>query len=460
MAHDLNANDDGLTSLKAGFSGTILLPGEGDYENARRVHNGMIDRWPALIARCSGTADVVDALAFGLERNLQIAVRGGGHNVAGRAVCDGGLMIDLAPMKGIWVDSGRKRVRAQAGVNWGEFNRATQLHGLATTGGAVSSTGIAGLTLGGGFGYLMGKFGYTVDNLVSVELVTVRGEILTASNDENAELFWGLRGGGGNFGIATSFEFALHQVGPTIHGGLIAFPESSSRQVLTYLRDLAERPHDDLTIAGSLTHAPDGSGSKLAAMLVGHIGAPEAAEQDLRTIRGIGDPVIDRLGKIDYSELNTLLDPSFPKLALNYWKSCFVEALSDEVVDILAEQFAVCPSTKSKLIIETPHGESLRHASDATAFSCRSRGFSILVLAQWIAVEDTHANIAWARETYERLTPYEISGAYTNYFGDDESTARVSDAYGGNFARLRALKDQYDPSNIFRLNQNILPSRQ
>ncbi len=460
MAHDTITHDDALDTLKARFSGTILLPGDDGYEDTRRVHNGMIDRRPAVIARCMGTADVVDALAFGLERDLQISVRGGGHNVAGRAVCDGGLMIDLAPMKGIWVDPGRRRVRAQAGVTWGEFNRATQLHGLATTGGAVSSTGIAGLTLGGGFGYLMGKFGYTVDNLVSVELVTAGGEVLTASSDENAELFWGLRGGGGNFGIATSFEYALHPVGPTVHGGLIAFPEDSARQALAFLRDLAEAPDDDLTIAGSLTHAPDGSGRKLVAMLVGHTGTGAAAERDLAKIRALGTPVIDRLGPIDYSELNTLLDPSFPKLALNYWKSSFVETLSDDVMDILVRQFAACPSTKSKLILEAPHGAALKRPPGATAFNCRSPGFSILILSQWTSCEDSDENIAWARQTHDRLAPHATSGGYTNYLGDDEGAARISDAYGENFQRLRALKDHYDPSNVFRLNQNVPPSRQ
>ncbi|MDH3668042.1 MAG: FAD-binding oxidoreductase [Paracoccaceae bacterium] len=440
------------------MSGEVLLPGEAGFETARRVHNGLIDRVPAVIARCQGTPDVVDALAFGRNHGLDIAVHGGGHNVAGRAVCDGGIVIDLSPMKGIWVDSKARRVRAQAGVCWGEFNRATQLHGLATTGGAVSSTGVAGLTLGGGFGYLMGKHGYTVDNVTSVELVTAEGAVLTASEDENAELFWGLRGGGGNFGIATSFEFALHPVGPTVYGGLVAFSFEDTARSLHFLRDLAKDPYDELTAVCSLTHAPDGSGQKLAAMLVSHCGAAGRAEHAIGAVRGIAEPVIDRLGPISYCDLNRLLDPGFPKLALNYWKSCFVTSLSDEVIGILTEQFACCPSPMSKLIVERPHGAALRRAATDTAFPLRSAGFSVLILAQWRDASETEQNVAWARETYDLLRPHAAPAAYSNYMGDDEMLARVKQAYGENFARLQSLKDRYDPANVFHMNQNIPPS--
>lgn len=458
MPVDSRLNEASLAALRDGFCGSLLLPGDDGFDGARRVHNGMIDRHPAIIARCQGSADVADALAFGLANDLEIAVRGGGHNVAGRAVCDNGLVIDLSAMKGIWVDPARRRVRAEAGVNWGEFNRATQLHGLATTGGAVSSTGIAGLTLGGGFGYLMGKFGLTIDNLVSVDLVMVDGSLLTASEDENAELFWGLRGGGGNFGIATSFEYALHPLGPEVHGGLIAFSYGDAKKTLGYLRDAANDPDDEMTAICSMTHAPDGSGTKLAAMLACHCGSAGRAGKGLDKVRAVAPPVIDQLGAIAYNRINQLLDDSFPKLALNYWKPCFVNELSDEVMDILIEQFSVCPSQMSKLIVEAPHGEALRREPSATAFAHRSPGFSVLALAQWSSPEETEANVAWARETFERLRPHASPGAYSNYMGNDEDAGRVAAAMGGNFARLQALKDRYDPGNVLHLNQNIPPS--
>ena len=447
-----------ISPLEDSLSGLVLLPGDDGFETARRVHNGMIDRQPAVIARCIGSADVADALAFAIEHDLEVAVRGGGHNVAGRAVCDDGMMIDLSPMKGAWVDPRRRRIRIEAGATWGEFNRATQLHGLATTGGAVSSTGVAGLTLGGGFGFLMGKHGYTIDSLLSVELITADGKVVRASDEENQELFWGLRGGGGNFGVATSFEFALHPVGPTVHGGLIAYPIDAAREVLGYYRDLTADLADELTIAASLTHTPDGSGTKLVAMLAGHCGPSGHALSALEPIKNFGSPVVDNLGPLSYSALNRMLDAGFPKLALNYWKSCFIDELSADVIAILDEQFAGCPSPMSKLIVEHFHGAALRPDPSAMAFPHRSAGYSILIISQWRDGEQNEPNIAWARETYDRLAPYSRNGAYSNYMDDDESMARVSQAFGDNFPRLRKLKDQYDPTNIFHRNQNIPPS--
>jgi len=449
---------DALAHLRGALSGALLMPDDAGYEEARRVHNGLIDKRPAAIARCMGTPDVVDALVLGIEQNLEVAVRGGGHNVAGRATCDGGLMIDLSLMKGIWVDPKCRRVRAQAGVCWGEFNRATQLHGLATTGGAVSTTGIAGLTLGGGFGFLMGKHGYTIDNLLSVELVTAGGAVLTASEEENPDLFWGLRGGGGNFGIATSFEYALHPVGPTVHGGLIAYAFEDAARTLGILRDLDETPDDDLTAVCSLSHAPDGSGRKLAAMLMSHFGAEQTAGKALEAARRIATPIIDRLGPISYSGLNQLLDSGFPRLALNYWKSCFVAELNADVIGILIDQFARCPSAMGKIIVERPRGAALRRAPSDMAFPHRTSGFSVLILAQWRNEPSTDENIAWARDTNARLVPHAVPGGYSNYLGGDEPLARVRQAYAGNFERLQALKDQYDPANVFHLNQNIPPS--
>ena len=443
-----------VLALRDQFSGSVLTIGDTDYDDTRRVHNGMIDRHPAVIARCLGDADVVDALAFAIEQGLEIAVRGGGHNVAGRAVCDGGMMIDLSLMKGIWIDVEQQLARAQAGVTWGEFNRATQLHGLATTGGAVSSTGVAGLTLGGGFGFLMGKYGYTIDNLKSVEMVTVTGEVVRASSKENAELLWGLRGGGGNFGIATSFEFILHPVGPTVQGGLIAHAFDDAASVLGYYAKLTTNSTDELTVAASLTHAPDGSGAKLAAMLTCH-----CAQAALTPIKTFGNPVVDNIGPLSYTSLNELLDSAFPKLAMSYWKSCFVDELNQGVIDILLAQFARCPSIMSKLIVEYLHGAAVKLDASTTAFPHRSLGYSILIIAQWRDAQESQQNTAWARETYDLLKPHMRAATYSNYLDDDEGTGRIRQGYGNNFQCLQRLKDHYDPDNLLHRNQNIPPSK-
>ncbi len=447
-----------VAPLEESFSGQILLSGDDGYDISRRIHNGMIDRRPAVIARCAVNADVVDALAFALENDLEIAIRGGGHNVAGRAVCDDGMMIDLSLMKGTWVDPKRRRVRVQAGTNWGEFNRATQLHGLATTGGAVSSTGVAGLTLGGGFGFLSGKCGYTIDSLRSVEMITAQGEVVQASDEENADLFWGLRGGGGNFGIATSFEFDLQAIGPTVQGGMIAYPFSAARETLRLLRDLTADLPDDLTILAGFTHTRDGQGTKLAALVPCQCGSSAEASASIDRIKSFGTPVADNLGPMPYSALNQIFDAGVPKLDLYYWKSCFIEKLSDDVIGILETQFARCPSPKTKIFVEHFHGAVLRQERAAMAFPHRDEGYSILIITQWTDPSDNDRNIAWARETYDLLAPHSREGAYTNYMDDDESKTRVRQAFGDNFPRLQMLKDQYDPTNIFHRNQNIPPS--
>lgn len=447
-----------ISTLKERFSGQILLPGDDGYDTQRRIHNGMIDRRPAMIARCLVNADVVDALAVALDHNLEIAVRGGGHNVAGRAVCDDGMMIDLSLMKGTWADPEQKRVRVQGGVTWGEFNRATQLHGLAATGGAVSSTGVAGLTLGGGFGFLKGKCGLTIDCLRSVELVTASGDVIQASQEDNEDLFWGLRGGGGNFGIATGFEFDLHAIGPLVHGGMITYPFDEARDMLKFLHDLNADAPDELTVLAGLTHARDGSGTKLAAMVPCHCGSAKDASAALERIRSFGTPVLDGLGQISYSALNQIFDPGVPNLDLYYWKSCFVEELGDEVIAALLEQFAHCPSTKTKIFIEYFHGAAVRPEPGAMAYPHRTEGYSILIITQWTDPADNECNIAWARKTFDRLAPLALKSAYVNYMDDDESLARVKQAFGENFPRLQTLKDRYDPENIFHRNQNIPPS--
>ena len=448
---------DAVSELAGKFSGQLLQPADAGYEEARKVHNGLVDKRPALIARCSGVADVVDALDLARKLNLEVAVRGGGHNVAGRATIDGGLMIDLSTMKGIHVDAKSRTARAQGGVTWAELNRETQLYGLAVTGGVVSSTGIAGLTLGGGLGWLMGKHGMALDNLRSAELVTADGKVVRTANDEYADLFWAVRGGGGNFGVATSFEFELHPVGPTITGGLVAHPFERAREVLKFFRDFTMSLPDEFTVFGGLIHAPDGSGAKLAAIVTCHCGPPAAGEAAVLPLKQFGVPVMDAIGPMPYCQLNGMLDAAYPKGALNYWKSSFLAQLSDGAIDTMIECFARCPTPMAQLLLEHFHGAATRVGVGDTAFPHRQDGYNFLVLCEWMDPKDTDRCIAWARQTYAEMEPFVTSGRYVNYLGDDETGDPVAAAYGPNYRRLRELKTKYDPGNIFHMNQNIRP---
>lgn len=439
------------------FSGQLLRPGDATYDEARRVHNGLIDKHPALIARCRGVADVADAVGIAQKLRLETAVRGGGHNVAGRATVEGGVMIDLAPMKGIHVDPVRRTARAQGGVTWGEFNRETQLHGLAVTGGVVSSTGIAGLTLGGGLGWLMGKHALALDNLVSVELVLADGRIVTASEHENADLFWATRGGGGNFGVATSLEYQLHPVGPQVTGGLIAYPFESAWDVLRHYRDLTDRLPDELALFGGFVHAPDGSGQKLAAMVLCHCGSLAEGDKAVQPIKAFGKPAMDAIAAIPYTQMNAMLDAGYPRGALNYWKSSFLATLSDDAIRAMIDCFASCPTPMGQLLLEHFHGAVTRIGPTDTAFPHRSPGYNMLVLAQWMDRQQNSACIAWARDSYASLQPFMGEGRYVNYFGDDEPRDAIAAAYGPNYRRLQQIKAKYDPGNFFRMNQNIQP---
>jgi len=449
---------DAVSGLANRFTGQLVQPVDSGYEEARKVHNGLIDKRPALIARCAGVADVVDAVKLGRDLGLEVAVRGGGHNVAGRATVDNGLMIDLATMKGIHVDPSRKTVRAQGGVTWAEFNRETQLHGLAATGGVVSSTGIGGLTLGGGLGWLMSKYGLALDNLLSVGLVLADGRTLTASDQENADLFWAVRGGGGNFGVATSFEYQLHPVGPTITGGVIAYPIEQARDALRFFRDYTASSPDELAVVAALLHAPDGSGAKLAAMVICHCGPLAAGEQAMRSLKGFGSPVLDALGPMPYCQLNAMLDDGYPKSALNYWKSSFLAQLSDDAIGIMVESFARCPDPMCKLIIEHLHGAATRVGVSDTAFSVRTAGHNFLVLGQWMEPAISDRCIAWTRQTYADMAPFFASARYVNYLDKDDVGDPVAAAYGPNYRRLQQLKAKYDPDNFFHMNQNIRPA--
>lgn len=446
-----------VIELASTFSGQLLQSADAGYEEARKVHNGLVDKRPVLIARCRGVADVVDAVNLARALSLEVAVRGGGHNVAGRATVDGGLMIDLAPMKGIHVDPSARTARAQGGVTWAELNRETQLHGLAVTGGVVSSTGIAGLTLGGGLGWLMGKYGLALDSLRSVELVTAEGQVLRASQDEAADLFWAVRGGGGNFGVVTSFEYQLHPVGPTITGGLVAHPFDRARDVLRFFRDCTASLPDELTVFGGLIHAPDGSGAKLAAMVACHCGSLAAGETAVRPLKQFGSPVMDALGPMPYAQINGMLDAAYPRGALNYWKSSFLARLSDEAIDTMIECFARCPTPMGQLLLEHFHGAATRVGVGDTAFPHRVDGYNLLVFSEWMEPAHTDRCIAWARETYAEMEPFVASGRYVNYLGDDETGDPIAAAYGPNYQRLREIKTKYDPNNFFHMNQNIRP---
>ena len=447
---------DKITEFSAHFSGVLLRPVDAGYDEARRLHNGMIDKRPTLIARCLGTADVIDAVNFARANGLEIAVRGGGHNVSGRAVCDGGLMIDLSLMRGIHIDRARRTARAQGGVTWREFNRETQLSGLATTGGAISTTGIAGLTLGGGLGWLMGMYGLAADNLVGAEVVTAAGDVVRSSNDENADLFWGLRGGGGNFGVVSWFEYQLHPIG-LVTSGLIAYPFERARDMLKLYREATTSLPDELTLFAALLHAPDGSGVRLAVITACHCGSPGEAVSALQPIKKFGSPVIDTIGPTSYEATNTMLDAGFPRGALNYWKSSFLEGLSDAAIDTLVARFAVCPSPLSGLVLEHFHGAATRVGVSETAIPHRREGYNLLVVSEWLDPGDNARNIAWARESYDAMRPWLASGRYANYLSDDDGEDAGQAAYGPNYPRLRVLKTKYDPTNLFHLNQNIRP---
>jgi FAD/FMN-containing dehydrogenase len=447
---------DRVEAFSASLSGVILQPGEDRYEAARRVHNGLIDKRPALIVRCRGAADVSAAVGFARELGLEISIRGGGHNVAGRSVTDDGLMIDLAEMKGMYVDPDARTMRAQGGVIWSEFNREAAVHGLAVTGGAISTTGIAGLTLGGGLGWLMGIHGLAADNLLSVELVNADGTVLNVTAKSDQDLFWALRGGGGNFGVATSFEYRLHPLSQVV-GGLIAHPFEAARDVLRFYREFTQSVPDELTVFAGLVYAPGSSDLRLAALVVCHAGPAEQAEKDLAPLQEFGEPLMVELGPMPYPVMNMLLDDGFPRGAFNYWKSSFVESLADELIDVAIERFELTPSPLNAVLFEHFHGAVTRVGVSDTAVPHREVGYNLLMPSVWLDAAETEANVAWTRATFDLFSPYLAARRWLNYFSDDDGTDAVRAAYRENYDRLVELKRRYDPENVFHLNDNIDP---
>jgi FAD/FMN-containing dehydrogenase len=445
------------TELAEQVSGPVLGPEDAKYDDARALYNGLIDRRPALIVRCRTKDDVVAALAVARQAGLEVSIRGGGHNVAGRAVTDGGLMIDLAEMKGIAIDPDNATATAEGGVIWGELNAAAAEHGLAVTGGLISTTGIAGYTLGGGLGWLMGKYGLAADNLLAVELVTADGDVLEVDTASHPDLFWALRGGGGNFGVATSFTYRMHPV-HTIVGGLIAHPLDAAPDMLRFYRDAVADASDDLSVFAGLVHAPDGSGAKLSAMVVFHTGDPDEAERDLEPFKAWGAPLEVEVGPMPYPLMNTILDEAYPIGSLNYWLSSFTSGLSDELIEVVVSRFATAPSPMMAILFEHFHGAVTRVGVTETAVPHRDEGWNLLMPSVWTDPADTEANVAWTRETFAALRPhFGTTRRWLNYLGDDQAEDAIRAAYGPNYGRLREVKRQYDPDNVFHLNHNIAP---
>jgi FAD/FMN-containing dehydrogenase len=452
-----------VQEFQTALSGRVIRPGDERYDSGRRVWNGMIDRYPALIAYCRDVDDIITSVRFGRDHSLLTAVRSGGHNVAGNSVCDGCLVIDLSGMKRITVDTAALTARAQAGLNWGEFDRATQSYGLATTGGIVSRTGIAGLTLGGGIGWLMRKFGATCDNLLSVNIVTADGKTLTASTDENQDLFWGLRGGGGNFGIATEFEYRLREVGPVLAGTLY-YPSDRVREILRFYAEFIRSVPDELTtmfayIANSSMTPLSGifRSAPLLAIHICYAGIIEEGERIVKPLRALG-PLKDDVRIMPYCELQSMLDPGAAPGLLNYWKSSYVKELSNGAIDVLASYCDGITSPLSQVHLQHLRGAIARVGEDAMAFGHREALCVLNVVTKWHDPRETEKHIVWTRDLEKAMRPFSTGGVYVNFLGE-EGEDRVRSAYAPDkYARLVALKKRYDPTNFFRMNQNIRPS--
>jgi hypothetical protein len=447
-------DDVAVRELASTVRGELLRPSDAGYEAARRVFNAMIDRHPALILRCVDAEDVVRGVEFARTQGLSLAVRGGGHAVSGSAVCDGGIVLDTSRMKGIRVDPARRVAVAQPGLTLGEFDRATQAHGLATTLGVVSVTGIAGLTLGGGLGWLNGKHGLACDNLLAADVVAADGRRLTANADEHADLLWGLKGGGGNFGVVTSFTYQLHPVGPVLAGG-VTFPPALARDALRFYHEFASASPDELSTAGSLIR--DADGHPVFSVAVCYCGPLAEGERVLRPLRSFGPPAADTVGPLEYCALQSGPDAGYPEGRQHYWKAGFVHDLSTEAIEVMLTYVAEMPSAFSGVGLQQMGGVASRVDPAATAFAHRVRQYDFNIVSQWEDPTDTACNIAWTRGFFTAMEPFLERAVYANNLGD-EGQARVKAAYGMNYARLAQIKATYDPANLFHLNHNIKPA--
>lgn len=471
MAIQIRASDGGmvqvsaeiLQAFQAGFRGPVLAPDAAGYDEVRSIWNGMIDRRPGLIVRCSGTADVVHAVKFAHRHQFLLSVRSGGHNISGLAVCDGGLMIDLSLMKGIWVDRAGRTVRAQAGCTLGDVDRETQLHGLAAVLGFVSTTGIAGLTVGGGFGYLTRQHGWTCDNLVSMEVVTADGKLQRVAANEQPELFWALRGGGGNFGIVTSFEYQLFPVGPEILGGAIAWRAEQAQEVLSAYREFTATAPRETTAVLALRIAPpapwlpkDVHGQPIVAIFICHTGDIDQGQALLERLRACGQPVADIVTRRPYAQMQSLLDATQPKGRRYYWKSDYLATVKPKAVDVLIEHAAKIRSPHSAILLFHLDGALAALPSDHSPVGNRDAAYVLNIAASWEKAADDAVNLQWARAAFKAMQPHSTGGTYINFLTEEEGTDRIEAAYGKTaLARLAGIKQKFDPDNLFRHNKPI-----
>jgi FAD/FMN-containing dehydrogenase len=453
-----------LEELKKGFQGEVILPGDRAYDDARTIWNAMIDKRPAVIARCAATADVVRAVSFARDNGLVLAVRGGGHNIAGNAICDDGLVVDLSRMKATEVDPTRRRATIEAGATLAELDAATQAHGLATPVGINSTTGIAGLTLGGGFGWLSRKYGMTIDNLTSVEVVTAAGRVLRASATEHPDLFWALRGGGGNFGVVTRFEFELHPVGPNVLSGLIVYSATEAKRVLQQYREFVAKAPDELAVWTVLRQAPPlpflperVHGTPIVALALIYAGEPAQGEALIAPLRKFGAPVGEMVGVQPYTAWQQAFDPLLTPGARNYWKSHNFATLQDGLFDAVLTALGTLPSPQCEIFIGALGGATMRPAPDAAAYPNRDARFVMNVHGRWETPAEDARGIAWARAFFNAAAAFADGSVYVNFMTADEGD-RVRAAYGPNYARLAQVKRTYDPQNLFRMNQNIAPA--
>ena len=462
---EIDLPDDTLNGLKTRLRGPVILPGEAGYDESRSVWNAMIDRRPAAVARCLGTADVIACVQFAREHDLLLCIKGGGHNIAGLATADGALMLDMSLLRGVWVDPERKIARAQAGCVLGDVDRETQLHGLAAVLGFVSATGIAGLTLGGGFGYLTRRFGWTTDNVTGMDLVTADGRLVRASGEENPDLFWGLRGGGGNFGVVTGIDYKLHPVGPEIVGGLVAWPQSEAPRVLELYRTLAEEAPPELTLVTMLRNAPpapwlpkDVHGKPIIAILACHSGSPEEGEKAVAPIKAFGTPLGDVLVRRPYAQMQSLLDATQPKGRRYYWKSEYLPRIEPALCEKAMEHAARIRSPHSAVILFQLGGALSELEEGHSPVGNRDARYVLNVAGSWEQAADDAANMEWARAAWNDMRSFSTGGTYINFLTQDEGPERTRAALGKGLQRLAEVKAQWDPRNVFRTNRNVAPA--